>query len=112
MRNTPIHDGYNADLLALMPDSRSRVIEVGCSSGALAHAFLATHPNADYIGIEVDPEYAEVARRFWKRTPLANVETMDDDRFATLFPPDCWVFGDVLEHLYDPRLMLQGFARW
>jgi hypothetical protein len=35
------------------------------------------------------------------------VEQLDDHTFATLFPSDCWVFADVLEHLYDPWSLLQ-----
>ena len=31
---------------------------------------------------------------------------MSDDAFLPLFPSDCWVFGDSLEHLRDPWALL------
>jgi hypothetical protein len=32
---------------------------------------------------------------------------MNDELFSSLFPSDCWIFGDVLEHLYDPWALLK-----
>ena len=63
MQPTPAHDAYNPDLFALIPPGCARVVEVGCSVGALAKAYLAVHPRCDYRGVEVDPDYAEAARR-------------------------------------------------
>jgi len=102
MKQTPIHDNYNAELLALMPMNISRVVEVGCSSGALASAYLKLNPGCEYLGIEVDRDYADVARGRCSRVIVGNIEQLPDEQFASLVPSDCWVFGDVLEHLYDP----------
>jgi len=107
MKNTPIHDIYNTDLLNLIPPDSSRVIEVGCSSGALAKAFLAMNPRCEYIGIEHDPAYAELAKRSCARVIQGSIEQLDNDVFEGLFPSDCWVFGDVLEHLFDPWAVLE-----
>ena len=107
MKQTPIHDQFNADVLAVMPANAVRVVEVGCSSGALAREYLRTNPQTDYIGIEVDPEYAAVACTRCSKVIVANIETMDDTVWTTLFPSDCWIFGDVLEHLYDPWAVLR-----
>jgi trans-aconitate methyltransferase len=102
MQNTPMHDGVNHDLLGLVPSGVERVVEVGCSSGAMGEAFLRTHPDCEYIGIEIVPEFAEVARERCSEVVVANIEQMEDSAFEILFPTDCWIFGDVLEHLYDP----------
>lgn len=107
MKQTPIHDNFNPDLLALMPAGASRVVEVGCSSGALARAYLAANPQSEYFGIEIDPAYAEVARPACTRVVVGDIEHMSDAVFDTLFPSSCWVFGDVLEHLYDPWTVLR-----
>ncbi len=102
MQNTPMHDGVNFDLLALVPQDVERVVEVGCSSGAMGAEFLRTHPDCEYIGIEVVAEYAEKARERVSEVVVADIERMDDRAFEILNPTDCWIFGDVLEHLYDP----------
>jgi SAM-dependent methyltransferase len=102
MQNTPMHDNVNHDLLGLVPKGVERVVEVGCSSGAMGAAFLSANPDCEYIGIEVVPEYAERARERVSEVVVANIEQMEDRSFEILFPTDCWIFGDVLEHLYDP----------
>ena len=107
MKNTPIHDDFNKSLLPLIPEDASRVIEVGCSSGALARAFLAINRQCEYIGIEVDSDCAEVAKKNCTKVLVGNIEDMEERVFRTLCPSDCWIFGDVLEHLYDPWSVLR-----
>ena len=104
---TPIHDNYNPDLLKVIPVGLRRVVEVGCSSGALAKAYLSTNPGCEYIGIEIDPGYAEVSEKSCSRVICGNIEKMADEEFFGLFPSDCWIFGDTLEHLYDPWAVLR-----
>jgi SAM-dependent methyltransferase len=106
MKQTPAHDIYNPDVLRLMPKDLQRVVEVGCSSGALARAYISGNLGCEYIGIEIDPEYAERAATICSSTICADVETLDEKTFASLFPSDCWVFGDALEHLRDPWALL------
>lgn len=111
MEQTPMHDLPNLDLLELVPAGVERVVEAGCSSGALGQAFLSRHPEVEYIGIEMVPEYAEVARNRLSEVVIANVEQMEDRSFDVLNPTDCWIFGDVLEHLYDPWKTLARVRR-
>jgi 2-polyprenyl-3-methyl-5-hydroxy-6-metoxy-1,4-benzoquinol methylase len=106
MKSTPVTDVANEDLLAVLPKDVARVVEIGCGGGALAKAYRASNPATEYIGVEVDAEYAELARRHCSRALCANIETMSDDELGDLTPADCWVFGDVLEHLYDPWQVL------
>jgi SAM-dependent methyltransferase len=107
MKSTPVADGYNHTLFALMPGGLRRVVEVGCSIGQLAAEYRKHHPQCDYIGIEIDPDYAEMARPSCSRVICGDVETLPDDAFAALFPSNCWVFGDSLEHLRDPWALLR-----
>src|SRR5438105_11540086 len=102
MRSTAAHDTPNPDLLAMVPGGLARVVEVGCSTGALARAYRAANPGCDYVGIEVDPAHAAAARAACSSVIAADVEGLDEPTFAGLFPADCWVFGDSLEHLKDP----------
>ena len=102
MKQTPAHDIYNPDVLRLMPKYLQRVVEVGCSSGALARAYIAENPRCEYTGIEIDPQYAERAAAICSSIICADVEALDEETFVSLFPSDCWIFGDSLEHLRDP----------
>ena len=102
MLATPMHDKPNHDLIRMIPDHVRRVVEVGCSSGATGAAFLSTHARCEYIGIEVVPEYVQLARTRMTEVRVADIERMESGDFRALFPVDCWIFGDVLEHLYDP----------
>lgn len=107
MDQTPIHDQYNPDLLRLIPTDARRVVEVGCSSGALARAYRPRNPSCDYVGIEIDPSYAETARPHCSSVVCGDIESFDDATFRSLFPSSCWIFGDVLEHLRDPWAVLR-----
>lgn len=107
MRQTPAHDGFNADVLYLMPAELGRVVEVGASSGALAQAYRQNSPGTDYIGIEIDAGYAERCKDRCTRVLRADIEQMSDAELQALLPVDCWVFADVLEHLYDPWRVLK-----
>lgn len=102
MLPTPANEGVNVDLLALIPPRASRVVEAGCSVGTLAREYRAANPDCDYVGIELEPVFAELARRHCTRVLEADLEHMSDSDLDALAPADCWVLGDVLEHLVDP----------
>jgi len=107
MDQTPVHDSYNVDLLALIPKNSQRLIEVGCSSGALAREFKKLSPNTNYFGIEIDSNYAELAKRFCDDVEVLDIEKADDDFWRSKADRDCWIFGDTLEHLQNPWLILK-----
>jgi len=108
MQQTPAHDRPNLDLLAVMPAAK-RVVEVGCSRGALARAYKQRHPDSHYLGIEIDPAYAAEARNHCDEVRVANIEALiSSGAFSDLPAAQCWVFGDTLEHLQDPWLVLRS----
>ena len=107
MGQTPAHTAVNLDVLVLIPPSARRIVEVGCMHGALAAAHRKKQPEAHYVGIDIDADYAAAAAVHCSQTMAANIETMDDTAFAALFPSDCWIFADCLEHLRDPWRVLQ-----
>ena len=107
MDQTPLHHGFNAELLALIPRDAKRLVEVGCSSGALAREYRKLNPHCEYLGLEIDPGYAEIARAHCSRVMVGNIEHLSDADFTSLAPADCWIFGDVLEHLFDPWAVLR-----
>ncbi len=102
---------YNPDLLPLIPENAKKVIEVGCSDGGLARVYKAINPNCDYIGIEIDPKTAELARTHCDSVLVLNIESADESLFKEAHDCDCWIFGDVLEHLVDPWSTLARIRR-
>ena len=107
MKQTAAHDVHNADVLRLMPSDLKRVVEVGCSSGALARAYTEGNRACEYIGVEIEPEYAERAKAHCSSVICADIESLNEAIFQSLFPSDCWIIGDSLEHLRDPWTLLK-----
>ncbi len=102
INQTPVHDVPNPDLLQIMLPNYKRVCEVGSSSGALAKAYRESNPSAAYIGIEIDQEFASLSARFCTEAIHGDIEKFSNQHLLYLRTCDCFVFGDVLEHLYDP----------
>lgn len=107
MKQTPAHDVINQELLSLVPAQARRIVEVGCMQGALARAVRERSPQVHFTGIDIDPEYAAVAARHCNDAFACDIEKIEPARWDKLFPSDCWIFGDCLEHLRDPWLLLR-----
>jgi len=110
MKQTPVHDIHNPDLLRIIPDHSRKVIEIGCSSGALAREFRKSH-NVDWVGIEIDPDYAKLAQRHCDKTEIQDIDNCDERFYKQHADRDCWIFGDTLEHLKDPWSVLKHIRK-
>lgn len=108
MKQTPIHDHHNPDLLKLIPIESKKLIEVGCSSGALAREFKKISTDCHWSGIEIDSMYAEVAKRYCDESIVLNIENAPESFWDKTKDADCWIFGDTLEHLKDPWSILES----
>lgn len=102
--------GFNPLVLELIPAQARSVVEVGCSTGALAQALKARRPGVRFVGLELDARAAEVARGRCDAVLQADIEQAGPQLLADLAGADCWVFGDVLEHLRDPWRVLADVA--
>lgn len=107
MEQTPIHENHNPDLLRFIPVESKKLIEIGCSSGALAREFKKISPQAHYVGIDIDSGYAHKAQRYCNETLALNIEDVSDDFWISMRERDCWIFGDTLEHLKNPWMILK-----
>lgn len=90
-----------SDIVAMVPRTTTRLLDVGCSNGALGLSLKRAIPNLEVVGIEMDNAFAEVAETRLDEVFCADLNTfawdqLGDRRF------DCVVFADVLEHLDDP----------
>ncbi|MDQ2957759.1 MAG: class I SAM-dependent methyltransferase [Actinomycetota bacterium] len=108
-KDTAYFDGFNEFLFREVPADARRIVEVGCARGRLGWELKKQRPDRTVIGIEYDPQAAEIAR-----TRLDEVHECD---LHTDFPDiepgsiDCVLFGDVLEHLLDPEAVLRSARR-
>jgi len=82
------------------------VLEVGTATGYLSQEM--TGMGCDVTGIEQDPDMAAIAGQHCSRMITGDVEAVD---VSTLGAFDAIIFGDVLEHLKDPRAVLTRFAK-
>lgn len=101
------HDRLNLTLLAQLPRTARRVLDVGCGAGALGVAFKQDVPDCRYVGIERDAAAAALARDRLDHVIEGDIESMAVDGLG--IPPgsiDCLVYGDILEHLVDPWSLL------
>ncbi len=96
----------NSDLLDRIPLNARVVLDVGCSSGALAAAYRRMNPRTRLLGIDKDPAAAAIAAQRMDEVAVVDVE-QDPLPFTLDQPLDCIIYGDVLEHLNDPWAVLR-----
>ena len=108
MLQTPIiQEIHNAELLKLIPKNAKKIIEVGCSSGALAREYKKINAGCEYIGIEISSDYGELAKKYCDKVIIGDIEEYSLDFYNQNSNVDCWIFADVLEHLKDPWEILR-----
>ncbi len=111
MEQTPVHEQHNPDLLALIPKNAKTIVEVGCSSGALAREYKKINSNCQYLGVECVAEYAKLAERYCDSVFVADIESVDEMFLRDTLAGDCWIFGDALEHLKNPWALLSKIRK-
>ena len=105
------YSNANPDLLAKIPVTARRVLEIGCGTGGFARAYRDINPAAEYWGVELFAEAAEEAKTVLDEVVLGSIENasvlaeLDARRGDRRF--DVLIFGDVLEHLLDPWSVLE-----
>jgi SAM-dependent methyltransferase len=94
------------EILAHVPRSARRVLDLGCATGTTGAALKARQP-AHVTGIEIEPEYAREAATRLDRVIVADAAAPPDDlgRF------DALIAADILEHLVDPWFALRAYAQ-
>lgn len=95
------HD--RAEMLAFIPSSVLRTLEVGCGAGSFS-AKIKDKLGAETWGIEYQPDAANLAAQKLHRVLTGSVESVLPGLPMHYF--DCIIFNDVLEHLVDPYSVL------
>lgn len=104
-RELPPHERSSLTVLAGLVRAGARVLDLGCGSGALGH-HLSEHRNCQVDGVTFNPREAELARPFYRRMEVADLDTC---ALADLFQGQTYdyiVCADVLEHLKQPEGVL------
>lgn len=85
------------------------VLEIGCGLGATLLQLKYFFPNADVKGIELVEKVADIGANLLK-VRQGNIEAstfpFEEEKF------DYIVFGDVLDHLYNPEEILKRMSRY
>jgi methionine biosynthesis protein MetW len=105
------YENAREEVQAMVPAGRRRVLDLGCSSGALGAA-LKTRDGCEVVGVEVDGAYATRARERLDRVIEGDLEALaaQDGLQEDLGRFDCLIAADVLEHLRDPWTVLARMA--
>ncbi|GFP76640.1 glycosyltransferase [Clostridium fungisolvens] len=104
--------GVNNNIISLMDSPKDKainVLEVGCACGATLIRIKDIYKNANIYGIEYNLNAAKIAAKNAKILGY-NIETDKIECEEDFF--DYIIFGDVLEHLYDPSKVLLDLKKF
>jgi 2-polyprenyl-3-methyl-5-hydroxy-6-metoxy-1,4-benzoquinol methylase len=97
------------EVVALVPPSAQRVLDIGCGTGRLGEAIKARQ-RAEVIGVELIDEAACEAKNRLDQVLVGDIEQMEMPFAADSF--DAVICADVLEHLTDPECLLRRVHDW
>lgn len=108
MKQTPPTNIHNQTILDCIKNKKyNKVVEVGCMYGALAAKYIENNREVNWIGLDIDSDYVEEAKKQCTTAFCADIEKLSDLEFKHLADANLWIFADVLEHLYNPWSLLK-----
>jgi 2-polyprenyl-3-methyl-5-hydroxy-6-metoxy-1,4-benzoquinol methylase len=110
MANSSYYEQSRPEVRPFIPSDTLRVLEIGCSEGGFMAGLKAERAGIYAVGIEPFAAAASKAARVFDRLVQAPVEQALE-QLAGEPAFDCVVANDVLEHLVDPWVVLQGISR-
>lgn len=93
-----------SNMFGFIPDG-SRVLDVGCSTGNFAEA-MQVYKSCDVVGVDLNVADIAIARTKIGAAHVLDIQ--DPAAQSQLGRFDVVVFGDVIEHLPDPRAVLRA----
>lgn len=91
-------------------DSAFRVLEVGCGMGATLGCIQNMYPASKVYGIELEDAIVKIGKHYIPQIEQGNIEVMDLHCPQKYF--DYIILGDVLEHLYNPGMVLTKLRKY
>ena len=98
------HDLPRREVLALIPTTAKKVLDLGCGTGALGKA-LKERQQCHVTGIELNKDALEIAKTNLDTCICDNLNRYDFS--LTNVRWDCIVLADILEHLVNPWLVIK-----
>lgn len=98
-------DHERRELLPLVPEGATVVVDVGCGHGGLGA--LLRRPGRTVVGIEPDAGMARRAAERLDRVLAGTAEAELPGLVESEGRVDCVIFADVLEHTTDPAALLR-----
>lgn len=111
------YDNVNPTLFEQVTAQMKHLGELGCGAGQFARAVRETYAPERYVGVDVAQGPLAAAAPWLDQSICADLNRVDDwsehPQLRTLQDGsfDCWVVGDVLEHLVEPERALAGIHR-
>jgi GT2 family glycosyltransferase/glycosyltransferase involved in cell wall biosynthesis/tetratricopeptide (TPR) repeat protein/SAM-dependent methyltransferase len=99
------------ELAELVPATARRVLEIGCAAGEMGRLLKSQRPGIQVVGIEREEAAAALARQHLDGVIRGDIESLADLPYPVGWF-DCLVFGDVLEHLREPEVILRRLLAW
>lgn len=100
------YDLVRREIAPLLPQSATRIVDVGCGEGRTARWLKERYPSAHVIGIEGNREIEPALAANVDESFIHDLNLEPPDIGA----PDLVLFLDVLEHLVDPLQVLKNFV--
>ncbi|MFH0839789.1 MAG: class I SAM-dependent methyltransferase [Candidatus Omnitrophota bacterium] len=108
------NDGYygneREDIIALIPESAKRILDVGCGFGLMGKRIKEIRGSVEVAGLEAEPNAAEAAKKNLDTVIAGDAENVKLPFENGYF--DCIVYGEILEHLKDPWKLLKEHKRF
>jgi len=109
----PSYISRRTDILDLIPNEVRRILDIGCSTGALGEQIKQENKvDVEVVGIEFDEQMAELARKKLDKVIIGDVDNIDLEKYLTCNYFDCIIFADILEHLKNPWDTLKNITRF
>jgi len=101
------HDLPRREILALIPTTAKRVLDLGCGTGALGKA-LKERQNCHVTGVELNKDALQIAKSNIDICVCDNLNRYNPALAAVRY--DCIILADILEHLVNPWSVIQKAA--
>ena len=87
--STPYHENFNKVVLDLIPKSALKIVDFGCMNGTLGREFKKIVPDSFWIGIEINSDYAELARNHLNKVIVGDIESENFQYLEEIRDADC-----------------------
>lgn len=100
---SPYFKRFRRDIILTIPKDAKSILSVGCAAGRTETELVKQ--GIKVVGIEINPQAAELARQGGLTVLEGDVSEIDVSIAGECY--DCIIYSDILEHLPDPVAVLK-----